>query len=118
MPTLPFPQIPAWPPFPGELHGQPAPAPAPDGAALIARAALLRKAFGLIARWQGSHTGLRALLDAVEQQHARNVAAFGWQAAETMRAQAFAEVASQPLPAGEAIESDFLTFVDLGGSVT
>lgn len=44
--------------------------------------------------------------DALQQIHAANVTRFGWQAAEAIRAHAFADAAATTIPVGEAIETE------------
>lgn len=79
-----------------------------DGATLMARARLLRKAMHLLHDRPLSLEGRMALVGALEVQHHRNVRLFGWVTAELMRAQAFTEVAAGAVPTGEATESDFI----------
>lgn len=83
-----------------------------DGADKAARAAQMRRIFTtLIHRPALTTRGAEWLIGAIERQHARNVAAFGWREAEQLRAQAFAD-AAEPVPAGEARESDFAAFTE------
>jgi predicted nucleotidyltransferase len=78
-----------------------------DGAERAARAARLRRVFAaLMHRRELDVKACQWLIDAVDRQHARNIAAFGWTDAEAMRAMAFADVASASVPIGDATESD------------
>ncbi len=53
------------------------------------------------------------LIDAIDRQHGRNVVSLGWRVAEEIRAHAFADAASDTLPAGEATDSNFATFAEV-----
>lgn len=85
-------------------------APHADGAQLITRQLLMRRAMHLLAYRALSQEGQLALVEAIETQHRRNVRLFGWAGAEFLRAEAFAQVAAKPLPTGEATESDLVHF--------
>lgn len=83
-----------------------------DGADKAARAAQMRRIFTtLIHRPALTTRGADWLIGAVDRQHARNVAAFGWREAEQLRAQAFADASDAPIPTGEARESDLVAFI-------
>ncbi len=86
-----------------------------DPAVRMAREALLRRTFRLISELDIRPIGQKALMQALEQQHWRNVETFGWREAERMRSEALADVLAAPVPIAEAIDSDFATFEAVRG---
>ncbi len=81
-----------------------------DGAALLQRARLLRRVFRHIRCGYRGREGQLHLQVLLQRLHDTHVQQFGPAVAETLRAQAWADVNTEPLPHPEATESDFDDF--------